>query len=304
MEHALRLERNVGYNVKGMIPAAEVARSLLALERVIHKSPILMSAIVGCSIDDTEVYIENLSTGSLYEDVIVKFLFGSQERLDQFIAELRTLTGVDQIMDNGGKKSRIFAAVIGVLLLSGGTYLAGKMRTPTTSIEANNNVIIQIGAAELQMSTDELSTIITTAVDSMGKRAKKDLAESAAAAVRPARTREGASISLDKEKIIQIDEAAVRSFPVNIEPDKPEELDRPYSGVTILLRAVDLDSVQKGWAAIIPEISARRCRLIVAAKDSPDLFGRKSIEGDVVVTYKMKGANMIPVQYSLLRYDK
>ena len=79
----LTTTHRIYYSNKEHIPLSEIADSLLALEGLIRQSPdVLENLFPGTKIYGVEVYLSELKSGSLYEDVLVKFVFGSQDKLD------------------------------------------------------------------------------------------------------------------------------------------------------------------------------------------------------------------------------
>ena len=111
------------YSNRELIPLRDVASSLLSLENIIKHSPsVLEQLFPGVMIHETQVYIEKITAGSLYEDIIVKFIFGSQARLDQFISDARDALYMTKLKTN----KQILTAIVASLILTGGAYYAGK----------------------------------------------------------------------------------------------------------------------------------------------------------------------------------
>ncbi|MCG5526500.1 hypothetical protein LRB11_16475, partial [Ectothiorhodospira haloalkaliphila] len=143
----LLVQQKIYYSNREVVPIREVAEALIALEGIILQSPPVLEALFpGTSIQKVEVYLQELRSDSIYEDLIVKFIFGSQEKLDLFIQNLREKTGMERLGSNG----QILAAVLLAMTLFGGGWLLGRDKTADpnrqVTIQANNNVIINIGA--------------------------------------------------------------------------------------------------------------------------------------------------------------
>jgi len=47
-------------------------------------------------IQDVQVYVSVLKSGSLHEDILIKLIFGSQEKFDQFITSAREKIGLSK----------------------------------------------------------------------------------------------------------------------------------------------------------------------------------------------------------------
>src|SRR5258706_15445399 len=76
----------------------EIAEALIATEAILTRTgSILEELFPGTTVEQIEVFLQGLRSGSLYEDIVVKFVFGSQEKLDEFIQSTRQRVGMDRI---------------------------------------------------------------------------------------------------------------------------------------------------------------------------------------------------------------
>ncbi len=111
------------YSNKSDVPVSEIAGALLALETIIKQCPSVLERLFpGVSIQQVEVYIDRIETGSLWEDFIVKFIFGGQARLDDAVSGLRQKLGMDKLANN----KQLLSAVILAMILAGGIYYVKK----------------------------------------------------------------------------------------------------------------------------------------------------------------------------------
>lgn len=70
------IHQQIYYSNKKLIPIKDVAESLIALEAIYRQSPDILEAIFpNTEISSVEVYISELKSDSLWEDIVVKFLF-------------------------------------------------------------------------------------------------------------------------------------------------------------------------------------------------------------------------------------
>jgi hypothetical protein len=270
----------VFYNTEAPVPLSQIAESLLALERVIQRSPNVLEKIFdGIKIDKVYVYVDHIESGSLLETFVVKFIFGSQDKLDDFMLKMRAKTGMDRL-----NESQIFSAVIMALVLSGAlaaySYWGGPKENQTT-IEANNNVIINIGAGMVEMKPEEFRAIVESAV---GSRA--ELAKDAVKIIRPAKADKNAEIVFDDNPDLSIKPETIRAVPSYLQDDISDETISDYENVDIVIRAIDLDSFKRGWAVVIPEIHQKRMPLQLDRAIDPELLmGKREIKGDVTVVF-------------------
>ncbi|PPV42114.1 hypothetical protein C5L43_02900, partial [Ectopseudomonas oleovorans] len=193
----LTVHQQIYYSNKELVPIKDVAESLLALEAIIRQSPDVLEAMFpGTKIQSVEVYINELKSDSIWEDVVVKFIFGNQKKFDEFIANVRERIGMDNIMNN----PQLLSSIILVMILSGGAYYLGKDKSATpeqkATIEANNNTIIQIGAGMVDLSAEDFKAIIDSAI-----KDKEKLAKNAIKVVNPAKRDPEASITFNDNKI-------------------------------------------------------------------------------------------------------
>ena len=108
----LVIKQQIYYSNKQLVPIGEIAESLLALEAVIRLSPEVLEALFpGTKIDAIDIYIKELRSDSLLEDVFVKFIFGSQEKFDQFINNTRERLGMTSLMNNPQHRLEIVAGM-------------------------------------------------------------------------------------------------------------------------------------------------------------------------------------------------
>lgn len=252
----LTTTHRIYYSNREHIPLSEIADSLLALEGLIRQSPeVLENIFPGTKIYGVEVYLSELKSGSLYEDVLVKFVFGSQEKLDEFVNNIRERLGLQHLKSN----NQILSAILVSMTLMGGAYYYGKSNSNSenkNTLEANNTVVINIGADFVEMKSEEFRSAIEA-----GVKDKDKLAKNAVRFVKPAKRDLEAYIRFDSEKKLQINPETVKAMPGHITDPEPEETVEDYERVEVIIRAVDLDSYRKGWAAIVPEISEKRVKL-------------------------------------------
>lgn len=276
------------------MPVRDIAEGLLALEAIIKQSPaVLESLFPGTQIDSVEVFINELKSGSIWEEVVIKFIFGNQKTLDQFITNLREKAGMDCIMSN----PLLFSAILLTMILMGGAYYTGKQDNDKDTdhrkitIEDNSTTIIHIGAQMVGMEADEFKGIIESAI-----KDKKQLAKNAIGIVRPAKRDELAAISFNRNEDLRITPETVRAMPRYYEEQEQEETLEDFKNIYMEIRATDLDSQKTGWAVIIPDLGDKRTRLQLDPSLNPEeILEKRKFNGNVTVKFKYdKDNNKIP----------
>ena len=174
------------------------------------------------------------------------------------------------------------------MTLMGGAYYYGKTKAGSdnkNTLEANNNVVINIGADFDEMKAAEFRSAVEA-----GVKDKDKLTKNAVRFVKPAKRDPEAHIRFDNEKKLQINPETVKAMPGHITEPEPEETVEDHDRVEFIIRAVDLDSHRKGWAAIIPDISERRVKLQLDPH----------IDGELLMQHPAAIANVT----AIFRYDE
>lgn len=288
----IAVSQQIYYSNKELVPIKEVAESLLALEAVIRHSPDVLEALFpGTAIQTLEVFIKEPRSDSIWEDIVVKFVFGDQSKLDAFIDDCRSRIGMERLVNN----PKIFSAVILVLILMGAAYYLGKDASATpeqkAAIEANNNTIINIGAEMLGMTPEGFRLEIEGAI-----KDKPKLAKDAVRLVKPAKRDPEASITFNDTPELQITPESVRAMPRYVSEPEEEPYIEDYPAIQMELRATDLDSTKRGWAVALPEFGNQRVRLQLDPTVSPEeVFARRNFEGRATVMFASdKGGGRVP----------
>ena len=278
----LTVHQQIYYSNKELVPIKDVAESLLALEAIIRQSPDVLEAMFpGTKIQSVEIYINELKSDSIWEDVVIKFIFGNQQKFDEFIANVRERVGMDNIMNN----PQLLSSIILVMILSGGAYYLGKDKSASpqqkATIEANNNTIIQIGSGMVELNSEDFKAIIDSAI-----KDKDKLAKNAIKVVNPAKRDPEASITFNGNEELRINNESVKAMPRSIQEPENEEFIEDYKNIELEIRAIDLDSTKRGWAVVVPDLHKKRVRLqLDPTVDPEDLLDKRKVNANVTVIF-------------------
>ncbi|MTD32520.1 hypothetical protein [Paludibacterium denitrificans] len=194
-------------------------------------------------IEHMDIYVEEIQTGSLTEDIILKIFFKDQEEVDAFLTRIRETLGRKKVTRN------ILIGSLVPAIVGYGLYKAAvAMQSPEAAkaININNNVIINIGADQASLKPEQLTAIVESAISD-----KKGLAKDAVAFVKPAKSDSTASITMENQDVLSIPSDIVQKAPSTLKiEDVPTE--RSYPDVDLNIRATNLDSKEQGWAGLIP----------------------------------------------------
>lgn len=285
----ISINQSVYYSNRHHLPVEDVAESLLALKGLIENIPdVLEKTIPGLCIRSTNIYINEITAGSLWEDFVVKFIWGTQESLDEDIASLRKSLKIDKLVED----KKLLSCILVSLILAGGISLLNKCNgsdDKKKTLEKNQEEVIRAGAEILNITPDEFKKVITNIADKNVK-----LQKNAAYAVKPAKNDNEASLTFGKELNIKIENSSVKAMPLPNIDEEDEEIIEDRKAVEILIRATDLDSTKKGWAGVIEKISPRRTKIQLDPHIKPeDLLGKKSIHADITVIYKYNNKGVL-----------
>lgn len=275
------------WTTKEPVPVAEIANSLLALERIVKLAPKALEGITQVEIAGVEVYVQKIESGSLIDEILVKLLFKDKENMDAFLAKIHEDT------KKPGMTRNIVIGTVITAIIGYGAYLAATAgnKAGTTTITATNNTIINIGAGEVSMTPDAFKAIVETAVNN-----KKELAKNTTKLFNPARADGQASIIVDGNNDLSFSPSVIAATPRLKDFDKQEKMERLVD-VDLQIRALDRDSGKHGWACVIPGVIEKRVKLKLDDTVRPaDIVGKFSVRANVYVYYKLDraGKKMVP----------
>lgn len=269
----------VYYNTKNPVPIKDVIIALQGLEGVLKSLPKVMTGLTGVEIDGVEFLVQSIESGSLIEDIAIKFFFKDRAGLDAFVEKM----GANKMVKGGV----IAAALAGLVGYGLHAAMSGK---PSPNITANNNVIINIGAGEVNMTPEQFTAVVKAAVGD-----KKGVAESALKFINPARKDPGSTVVFDEPgsedktaQKIEFSASAISEAPARIELDANERLEE-YKGATLTIRATNLDSKKTGWAGKLGHREERLPIELDPSVSESEIFGRATVIVDAALVFKEKG---------------
>lgn len=269
-EYVFQISHRVYYNTKKPLPIKEVVLALQGLEGLLKPLPLVLGKLTGIDVDGAEFLIEHIESGSLVEDIAIRFFFKDRSNLDAFI---------DKISENKTVKSLVITSAIAGLL-GYGLHIAMADK-PAPAITATNSVIIQNGAGSLNISNEAFAAALADAV-----RDKKGIAESALKLIGPARMDPQSSIEFNGQ--ISIPPVAIAEAPRKIELEANERLEEHVNTV-LTIRATNLDSKKSGWAGRLGNRDDRLPIELDPAVRQEDIFGRSTVLVDAALIFKEKG---------------
>ncbi|MEQ1543423.1 hypothetical protein [Methyloglobulus sp.] len=286
----LIINQQIYYSNKESVPLREVAESLMALDEVFKQSSSILEALFpGTTIESVEVFFNELQSGSISEDLFVKFVFGSQENLEKFIDNSRKQLKIEELAN----KPLLLSAIVITLILSAGYYLLDKDKSSNLNhkiaINGNNNTIIQLTANEFDIEPEKYKSIVEDAIN-------KKLTKNAVKVVRPAKLDEDSSIKVGVDKNLEINNASVKAMPSYIQESEEEDIIEDIKGIELEIRAIDLDSKKTGWHVVAPNLHGKRIKMQLDPTINPDELSKKrKFLANVSVLFSLEnGIDKIP----------
>lgn len=185
------------------------------------------------------------------------------------------------------------------LLIAGG-IIAYRVISPGDAssspvINSNNTTIINMISADVGKDADAVREIIERAIprsDSIKLAKDSYKIFSAFGDSDSLRFRNFDEYKLPKD--------VVDTLPSSLDLDAVQEL-QDLENVDVEIRAADLDSVKRGWAAKVPAVSDKRIKVKVAeGVDVTKVQIGSNIKADITVVHKVKGSVLEP-GYCIIR---
>lgn len=261
------------YNTEVRVSAAALADSLLGLETTVRRSgAILTSLIPGLSIAETEVLIESIELASYKENFLVRLVFGRGDDMENHIDELRKALRLDKL----SVQKLITLSVVGTIAYGAHSFLKD---TPAPV----HNTYVQIGK-ELNMESRQVEKLIDEALHKKREEIRKGVVRLA----HPGGNQHAGSIIIDRQGQLEIPPEMIAAIPRKYEAPSVESPTEDLSNVRLEIRAGDMDSDKKGWAAIAPDLSDQRVPLHIPPEvDRTQIVVGRSIVADMTVIFRL-----------------
>lgn len=274
------------YSNERGLEVEDVADSLLAFKALIQRTPdVLAQLFPTLSIQSVSVTVESVSSGSLLEDLLVKIVWGNQEELSKDTEKLRTTLNLRELLQN----KKFMSILLFSLILGAGIHLLkknGATEAQKQVIQGNQNNILVIGSQLTGIAPLAIESAINTVVSS-----NPSVAREAMRVVGPAKKEEGASLAAGKQSEVGLTPETIRAMPSFSPTDDEVESIEDLSNVEVQIRATDLDSTKRGWAAIVPALGDRRVKVHLDLGVSPaKLLARSAVRADVTVVFKREAS--------------
>ncbi|WP_421261376.1 hypothetical protein [Aeromonas jandaei] len=259
-------QEKIYYSNKKPIPLDDVITSLQGYSELIKMLPSVLEHLdKSLLINDIKVYVDEVKKGSLWEVLLIGLAFGSQQSLDCHLTGANDWAH-EKLMNAGITDKNIrngLIILVAILAVSGASMafdymqkLLGGRDENASTIQANNNIFINIGAEAYGTTPDAIQVAISHAIDIHGQA---KVAREAKKIISPAKLEPGAEIKFfsgvsDSDvPVITFNKDLVAALP-SYDFDEGD-VSIPQNDVEVFITSMDLERHKTGWAAHIPSIS-------------------------------------------------
>lgn len=289
---SLFIEHSITYSNKEPVPVEDVVASLQAMKRISKTFlPSTLSKLTNSKIVGVEVLVDAFEYGSFKESFWLQLVFSSERSMKRFQKAFRQgdLAAMYKELPLGNKpvvKTLVVSGVIAALISYGVVkYVAANGSADEKAlVEANNNVVVMIGAEAYQQDPKAFQGVIEAVV--AGRH--KQLAEDAAKVLAPAHNEPGATVDMGGK--LQVPNAVVQTMPRDLEFEA-HETEQEFKSAKVDIRQTNRDSAAAGWRGRIANVADEKVKLSFGdGVQIADLAGKLEVKADVTVRYRRNDA--------------
>ena len=276
-ELVLESSHELYYDNKNHISIPDLIKALNELNGIARQLPAVLEAIYDIKVENSTVLISKVEVGSLLQDFLIALNFGSKEEMEKAVHKL----GKDHPM-----LKNVVTVLLAGLVIWGLLEATGRGGGDTTSLEANNNVIINIGAGEVEMTPEGLKAILDSAI-----KDKDAVARAALNVVAPAKSDPDATLRFggpDDKTDLRISAESIKETPGTLQ-EIHETREAHIDNAIISVRAIDLDNRTKGWFGLINGVKDRLPIALDPSIDAERIHG--TIYADIILMYERKSTS-------------
>lgn len=249
------------------------------------------------------VYVDEIEQGSLWLKAMIRLLAKDAEAAERIERSVREIADCvkrefwDSVTRMNPAGKHIVSAAVGGAIALGAAGLMGYFDEADRSvINASHGSIVNQGAIYFGTSPTDFSGILERTTK---RRAR--LTRDTIAALRPAQPLSSGSVCIDPgETNLVVDAGAAKIIArTNYEDLHPRIETRRLARTAISVRALDLDRKTSGWAAIFPDVSARRIRASLASGVRITSTGTYLVDAEIDMEVDLDG-NETPIKARIL----
>lgn len=298
----LNLTHQVTYDLKGNAVISDVANSLVANEKLIKLSCLILEdCIPGFKIESIDVKLKRVLNESPLTEMLGYALVMVYQK--ELIAEVPPI--VESILHTDiPHKYDTIVTIVAMLLVIHGIEAFYKRIFPAKKPESAQKDYTQLITVAGDLIQVPSSKIDEKVKERFSKGLKILLQKTALDFIKPARREKGVKIYAPDGSVIS--SATIQEVPKDTDLFDEELEQIPMQNVEIEIRAIDKDRKKQGWAAVIKDATEKRLRVeVYPTIDAKKIYGKDKIRGDIIlVNKKDEGGEYKPHMYNLIKvYD-
>ncbi len=251
------------YDTGGQLPTPDdVINALGGFDRIVRATPSVLRILMPDGPVGIEVYVSQITAGSLKETAIVRLIFGSEDAYERWLVMARQKMRIDKMMNAQPIITPVIAGTLAVGLFYATQRMLGREggggSGSTVNISNVQNSVINVGAGTFNVSPSDYLAAIKE-----GNGNLLNVASNACKIVKPVKRLDAGSPSLSLDGQVMLSTDTIREVPSHVDRSVAEPQMVFAENEDIILRALDLDNVKKGWAVVVPRFIDKRIPLSV-----------------------------------------
>jgi hypothetical protein len=299
----ISIPHEVTYEFPGKAPVSDVARSLLAQERLIRDAlDVFENCFPAIKFESISVTVSEVQQKSPLRELLQAIIIASyQEELSGEVpALIQNLFGLSVSDSYNG----VVTVLVLCIAVYGIDWIADRVFATKSKPElaAEKEKLLGTAAEMAGVSADRLDATIQ---GQLGGARKRSVMKASSDLIMPAKRNKATEIRGLGGAVISQEFIRAAPSDVDLAQYEPDTEDYLVENVLIKFHRHDIDRT-KDWAATVDVISRKRKTLhLDPIMDAEKLFDRKSVRGDVLVTSERNAdGEYTPVLYRLVRvYD-
>ncbi|MFZ4394183.1 MAG: hypothetical protein ACOYOU_00995 [Kiritimatiellia bacterium] len=284
MSYVITSQHQLYFDVKGRVHIPDLAASLLAFDRMMGmtKPAIRELLFQRVGVQGFDIYVERIQAGSFIEDFLFRFSFKNQRSYNRAVQRLREVTGVEALQN----KYPIFGFIIVGALAYGTVNMLSHIpgcnenkdiqRALISLNNVNNNGVMIINGEPIQ---DLLDRTV---------RDKKSFSVYTNKVLLPAKLAGGGSVKVDGQENLAITPDVISTIPTIQAYKEQSDQWEDFGKIRVVVRALNLDSEEKGWRCFVPSISEKRVPMHPFMGIQPaELLPEQGIEADISLRWHL-----------------
>ena len=290
-EYVYSLPVNLYFRTTTPIKIDELIVSLQSLEKLTARMPKMLGTLSGVNVLRTELLVNEIQAGSIWEDFFVAVVFKNKDEMIEFGKYINTLAKENPLETIG---SVLIGSVIAFGIYKAIAWAKGDTSKNSYNVEIKDNTIIQIGSDVVNKSPEQFVKLIQASIG-----APKSVAKEAVGVIKPAKE-ENAEIAFGGKDLDSpcLSSEFIKSAPSSINIESELSSQTLYD-VTLDVRKINRDG-DNGWEAVMPPRITRRVKLSFGEGIShEDIDGKFEFRADVEIFYKPQGKDKIPTPFEI-----